>query len=251
MNLDLTGKRALVIGNGDEITLAIVSALLGQRVAVAATYEREDEAAASLFAVLEQSGNGSFALQVNVSDPQQVADLAEDVRQHYGQIDILINNASIISHSSIQDLPLATWRQTLDTNLTSVYLVTQAMLDIISHGGSIINVAACLAAVGMRGKAHYTAAKAGVIGLTRSLCKEVGNRSIRVNVVAPGVIGTGEMGDLSPEQRGRYAYLSALGRLGRPEEVANAVLFLASNLASFITGATLPIDGGVGGIAAF
>jgi len=251
MNLDLAGKHALVIGNGDEITLAIVSALLGQGAVVAATYEREDEGTASLLAALEQSQSGSVAVQTDVRDPQQATGLAERVRQHYGQLDILVNNASIISHANIQDLTLATWRQTLDTNLTSVYLVTQAMLGLISEGGSIINVAACLAAVGMRGKAHYTAAKAGVIGLTRSVCKEVGNRGIRVNVVAPGVISTGEMGDLSPEQRGRYAYLSALGRLGRPEEVANAVLFLASDLASFITGATLPIDGGVGGIAAF
>src|SRR5579875_929881 len=100
-------------------------------------------------------------------------------------------------------------------------------------------------------EAHFTAAKAGVIGFTRSVCKELGTRGIRVNVVAPGVIGTGEMGELSPEQRGRYAYLAALGRLGRPEEVAAAVLFLASDLSSFITGATIPIDGGVGGIAAF
>lgn len=251
MNLDVAGKRALVIGSGDEITLAIVSALLAQQVTVAATYEREDEAAASLLAALEQGRNGSFALQVDASDPQQIAGLAGRVRQQFGQIDILVNNPSIISHANIQDLALDTWRHTLDTNLTSVYLVTQAVLDLLAEGGSIINVAACLAAVGMRGKAHYTAAKAGVIGLTRSICKEVGGKGIRVNVVAPGVIGTGEMGDLSPEQRARYAYLSALGRLGRPQEVANAVLFLASDLASFITGATLPIDGGVGGIAAF
>jgi len=251
MNLELAGKRALVIGNGDEITLAIVTTLLDQQVAVAATYAREDEVAASLLAVLEQERNGSFALPVDVNDPQQIAALAERVRQQFGRLDILINNASIISHANIEDLALATWRQTLDTNLTSVYLVTQTVLDLMAEGGSIINVAACLAAVGMRGKAHYTAAKAGVIGLTRSICKEVGGRGIRVNVIAPGVISTGEMSELSPEQRGRYAYLSALGRLGRPQEVANAVLFLASDLASFITGATLPIDGGVGGIAAF
>jgi NAD(P)-dependent dehydrogenase (short-subunit alcohol dehydrogenase family) len=251
MDLEIAGKRALVVGNGDEITQAIVSALLAQQVVVAATYGREDEATASLLAILEQSRNGSFALPVDISDPQQVAGLAERVRQQFGRLDILVNNASIISHANIQDLTLDTWRRTLDTNLTSVYLVTQAVLDLMAEGGAIVNVAACLAAVGMRGKAHYTAAKAGVIGLTRSICKEVGGKGIRVNVVAPGVISTGEMSDLSPEQRGRYAYLSALGRLGRPQEVANAVLFLASDLASFITGATLPIDGGVGGIAAF
>lgn len=251
MNLELSGKQALIIGADDDITLAIVSALLQQGVIVAATYTTEGEVTAGLISVLEQSKSGSFALQADPGNAQSVAALIEHVRQQCGQIDILINNASTISHAPIEELSHATWQHTLDTNLTSVYLVTQAALAIIKPGGSIINVAACLAAVGMRGKSHYTAAKAGVIGLTRSLCKELGAKGIRVNVVAPGVIGTGEMGDLSPEQRGRYAYLAALGRLGRPEEVAKAILFLASDLSSFITGATLPIDGGVGGIAAF
>lgn len=251
MHLDLAGKHALVIGSSDEITSAIVGALLQQEVVVAATYESQNEIAVSLLADLEQPRNGSFALQVDMSDPQQISGLAEHVCQKFGKLDIVVNNASIISHANLQDLTLSTWQHTLNTNLTSVYLLTQALLENISPGGSIINVAACLAAVGMRGKAHYTAAKAGVIGLTRSICKEVGARGIRVNVIAPGVISTGEMGDLSPEQRGRYGYLAALGRLGRPEEVANATLFLASDLASFITGTTLPIDGGVGGIAAF
>jgi 3-oxoacyl-[acyl-carrier protein] reductase len=251
MKLDLSGKRALVIGGDDEITQAIVTALLQQGVAVAATYTSEGEAAASLIEALELGKNGSFAIQADVSDAEAITNLVEQVRQQFGQIDIVVNNASVISHASIQELTLVTWQHTLNTNLTSVYLVTQAVLDMVPPGGSIINVSACLAAVGMRGKAHYTAAKAGVIGLTRSLCKELGTKGIRVNVVAPGVIGSGEMGDLSPEQRGRYAYLAALGRLGRPEEVATAILFLASDLSSFITGATIPIDGGVGGIAAF
>lgn len=251
MDLDLSGKRALVIGGDDEISQAILIALLQHGAAVAVISSRESAAATSFIKELDQSGNRSFAVQADVNDAQSVSDLAAHVRQQFGQIDIVVNNASIISHATIEELTLPTWRQTLDTNLTSVYLVTQAVLAMMAPGSSIINVSACLAAVGMRGKAHYTAAKAGVIGFTRSICKELGAKGIRVNVVAPGVIGTGEMGDLSPEQRGRYAYLSALGRLGRPEEVAAAVLFLASDLSSFITGATIPIDGGVGGIAAF
>ncbi len=251
MDLDFSGKRALVIGGDDEISQAILVALLQHGVAVAAIYPYESETAAGFIKEWDQSGNRSFAVQANVSDAQSVSDMVAHVRQQFGQIDIVVNNASIISHASIQALTLQTWRQTLDTNLTSVYLVTQAVLDMMASGGSIINVSACLAAVGMRGKAHYTAAKAGVIGFTRSICKELGAKGIRVNVIAPGVIGTGEMGELSPEQRGRYAYLAALGRLGRPEEVAGVVLFLASDLSSFMTGATIPIDGGVGGIAAF
>jgi 3-oxoacyl-[acyl-carrier protein] reductase len=251
MNLDLSGKRALVVGEGDEIQQAIIGALLQQGVTVATTYECNDESAANWLTKLEQRKNGSFAIQTNIRDAQAIADLIEVVRQKLGRIEIVVNAASTISHAPIQELTLATWQQTLDTHLTSAYLVTRAALSILESGGSIINLAACLAAVGMRGKAHYTAAKAGIIGFTRSLCKELGTQGIRVNVVAPGVIGSGELGDLSPEQRGRYAYLAALGRLGRPEEVAHAVLFLASDLSSFITGATIPVDGGVGGIAAF
>jgi 3-oxoacyl-[acyl-carrier protein] reductase len=251
MNLDLAGKRALLIGGGDEIDQSILLALLQQGVTVAITYPYEDEAAATIITELERQKNGSFALQLKASDAQGVARMVELVRQKFGQLDIVVNNASLISHASIQELTLPQWQQTLDENLTSIYLVTQAVLDILTPGASIINVSACLAAVGMRGKAHYTAAKAGVIGFTRSICKELGAKGIRVNVVAPGVIGTGDMGNLSPEQRGRYAYLAALGRLGKTEEVAQTVLFLASALSSFITGATIPVDGGVGGIAAF
>lgn len=251
INLGLAGKRALVTGASDEITQAIVSALLQQGAAVVTAYEHEGKARDALTVELEQLPDGSFALQTNLSDEQAVARMAECVRQKFGQIDIVVNNASIISHAPIQELTLSTWRETLDANLTGIYLVTRAVLDMLTPGSSVINISACLAAVGMRGKAHFTAAKAGVIGFTRSVCKELGARGIRVNVIAPGVIGTGEMGELSPEQRGRYAYLAALGRLGRPEEVAAAVLFLASDLSSFITGATIPIDGGVGGIAAF
>lgn len=251
MDLGLAGKRALVVGGNDDITRAIVSALLGQGVTVAATYQQEDECSAGLVAELAMSGNGSFAVQARTSDAQEVAAVMALIHERFEFLDILVNSRESLSHAPIQELALATWQQALDSNLTSVYLITQAALDFLRTGASIINVSACLAAVGMRGKAHFTAAKAGVIGFSRSVCKELGPKNIRVNVVAPGVIGSGDMAHLSAEQRGRYAYLAALGRLGQPEEVANVVLFLASDLSSFMTGATIPVDGGVGGIAAF
>lgn len=251
MNLGLAGKHALVVGSNDDVTHAIVSALLQQGVAVATTYQQEDERSTELLAELETSGNGSFAVQATISDPQAAERLVELVRDRFERIEILVNSSESISHAPIQELTLATWQQALDSNLTSAYLLIHAALGLLQPGASIVNVSACLAAVGMRGKAHFTAAKAGVIGFTRSICKELGAQGIRVNVVAPGVIGSGEMALLSPEQRARYAYLAALGRMGQPQEVASAVLFLASDLSSFITGATLPVDGGVGGIAAF
>lgn len=251
MNLDLAGKHALVTGGADGVGRAIVKLLAQQGVSVAATYDREGEAASSLSAELEQRADGSFAIQAQVSDEQSVAELAAHVRERFGQIDILVNNASVITQAPLQELTLPVWQDVLGTNLTGVYLVTRAVLDMMPRGSAIVNVSACMAAVGMRGKSHYSASKAGVIGLSRSLCKELGAQGIRVNVVAPGVIETGEIKDLSPEQRARYAYLSAAGRLGRPEEVATSVLFLASDLSSFITGTTIAVDGGVGGIAAF
>ncbi len=251
MNLDLAGRSALVVGGSDGVGRAIVHALLQQGVVVAATYAQEGEAALALTTELEQERNGSFAIQMDVSDPQVVTNVLTRIREHFGRIAILVNNTSMVHQALFQEMTLSAWHHVLNSNLTGVYLVTQAALPLMSEGGSIINVSACLAAVGMRGKSHYSAAKAGVIGLSRSLCKEVGTQGIRVNVVAPGVIETEEIGDLSPEQRKRYAYLSAIGRLGRPEEVATAVLFLASDLSSFITGTTIAIDGGVGGIGAF
>ncbi len=251
MQLDLSGKKALVVGGNDDITLAIVKALLEQGVAVAVAYQQEQQYTVRLAEELEMAQNGSFALQVNIADIQSIALLQEAIRARFGSIEILVNNAESISHAPLKELTLPIWQETLDINLTGAYLMTRAALELMQHSGSIINVSACLAAVGMRGKSHFTAAKAGVIGFTRSICKELGAENIRVNVVAPGVITTSEIAQLSPEQRGRYAYLAALGRLGRPEEVANAVLFLASDLSGFITGATIPVDGGVGGIAAF
>ena len=251
MQLDLSGKKALVVCGNDDITLAIVRALLEQGVAVAVTYQREGQYTAALAEELEKARNGSFAFQANIADEQAVAILQEAVRERFESIEILVNNAESISQAPLKELTLSIWQETLDINLTGVYLLTRAAIELMQPGGSIINVSACLAAVGMRGKSHFTASKAGVIGFTRSICKELGAEHIRVNVIAPGVITTGEMAQLSPEQRGRYAYLAALGRLGRPEEIAHAVLFLASDLSGFITGATIPVDGGVGGIAAF
>ncbi|HEY0752529.1 MAG TPA: SDR family NAD(P)-dependent oxidoreductase [Ktedonobacteraceae bacterium] len=250
MDLHLTEKRALVVGNGEALDQAIIRGLLQQGVTVAYAYE-SGTAIPSLLNALEEARNGSFAVPLRVDDEQEIAQMVEQVAQRCGQIEIMVHNASVINHAPLAELTLATWRQTLDTSLTSLYLVTQAVLPLLQPGASLIAVSACLAAVGMRGKSHFTAAKAGIIGFTRSIAKELGAQGIRVNVVAPGVIGTGELAGLSPEQRGRYAYLAALGRMGRPEEVAATVLFLASDLASFVTGATIPVDGGVGGIAAF
>jgi len=245
MDLNLAGKRALVTGGSRGIGRGVVLALAQQGVQVAACYQQESEAVSSLARELERYHPRNCVVQVDVSDQASVTHMAERVRQQFGGLDILVNNAGIISHIPLAKMELEQWEQVLTTNLTSFYLVTRAVLDLLADGSSIINVGSAVASVGIPLRTHYTASKAGVVGFSRSLCKEVGARSIRVNVVAPGVIDTHQAAELSSEQRARYAGMAALGRLGQAEDIGNVVLFLASDLSRFVSGATINVDGGI------
>jgi 3-oxoacyl-[acyl-carrier protein] reductase len=245
MDLKLTDKRALVTGGSRGIGRAIVLGLARQGISVAACYHRESEAVASLATELEQLNTNSFVIQADVSDAQSVTHMMQEVRDRLGGLDILVNNAGVVSHATLADLELDEWQRILDTNLTGMYLVTRAALDVITDGGSIINITSAVAAIGMIGRTHYTASKAGVTGFTRSLCKEIGSRSIRVNGIAPGIIETDQTAGLTPERRKQYENLAALKRFGQPDDIAGAALFLASDLASFVSGITLVVDGGI------
>jgi NAD(P)-dependent dehydrogenase (short-subunit alcohol dehydrogenase family) len=245
MNLALGGKQALVSGGSRGIGRAIVLALARGGASVAACYHNESEAVTSLATELHHIGGDSQVIQADVADEASVAQLVRRVRERFGRIDILVNNAGVVSQRTLADMDLPEWRRILDTNLTSMFLVTRSAMDAIPPGGSVINVTSAVAMVGMVGRSHYTASKAGVIGFTRSLCKELGPRGIRANAVAPGIIDTDQAAGLTPEQRARYSNLAALGRLGKPEDVANAVLFFASELSRFVSGAILNVDGGV------
>ena len=245
MDLQLRGKRALVTGGSRGIGRGIVLALARQGVSVAACYQRQSDAVSSLASDLEGLGNDSHAVQVDVSDQASVGRLAQGLRDRFGRIDILVNNAGVISHTPLADMELAEWQRVINTNLTSLYLVTRAVLDMIPERGTIINVGSAVASVGMVGRTHYTASKSGIIGFTRSLCKELGTRGIRANCIAPGIIETDQAAGMSPEQRARYANLAALGRLGQPDDIAAAVLFLACDLSRFVSGVTLNVDGGI------
>ena len=145
----------------------------------------------------------------------------------------------------IDQLTLKEWHRVIDTNLTAVYLVCQAALPAMGEGGSIVNITSAVAMRGMPGRVHYISSKAGLIGMTRALCKEVGRRGIRVNALAPGIIETDQTGELDDAGRARYSGLAALNRLGQPGEIADVVLFLASDHASFVSGVTLNVDGGI------
>jgi 3-oxoacyl-[acyl-carrier protein] reductase len=245
MDLNLAGKRALVTGASRGIGRAIALALAEQGVSVAACYHTDSEAVDSLRAALEQYDTDSYAIQVDISARESVARLAENVRQRFGSLNILVNNAGVITHIPLAAMEFEQWQQVISTNLTSLYLVTHATQDLLTEGGSIINIGSAVASVGIPARTHYTASKAGVIGFSRSLCKEMGPRGIRVNVIAPGVIDTHQAAGLSTQQRERYATMAALGRLGEGDDIAGVALFLASDLSRFVSGTTINVDGGI------
>jgi 3-oxoacyl-[acyl-carrier protein] reductase len=245
VNLDLNGKRALVTGGSRGIGRAIVLAFAEQGVSVAAVYQRESDAVTSLAEELERTDGDSYVVQADVSDEGDVRRLADDVRRRYERIDVLVNNAGVVSHRSIEELDLDEWRRIIDTNLTSLYLVTKSVVDVIPGGGSVINVGSAVATRGMVGRTHYASSKAGAIGFTRALGKELGPRGVRVNLIAPGIIETDQASGLTSEGRARYSALAALNRLGSADEVAGVALFLASDLSSFVSGMTINVDGGI------
>ncbi|MFD9893572.1 SDR family NAD(P)-dependent oxidoreductase [Amycolatopsis sp. NPDC059027] len=239
--IDLTGKTALVTGGTRGIGRATALTLARHGATVTAVGTRPSAAAEELADELKTLSSEHTVAFADVSDPTEVAALAERV----GALDIVVNNAGVVSSASVLDLDLDEWHRVVDTNLTGMFLVVRAVLPRLADHASIVNITSAVAWVGMPDRAHYTAAKAGVHGLTRSLCKELGRRHVRVNSVAPGIVETDQVSGLTPEQRTRYANLAALGRLGRPDDIADTVLFLAGDLARFVNGALLYVDGGI------
>jgi 3-oxoacyl-[acyl-carrier protein] reductase len=245
LDLGLNGKRAVVTGGSRGIGRAIVLGLAQSGAPVAACFNRESEDVARLRGELEEVGGSSYLEQADVSDPASAEAFVKGAAERFGGLDILINNAGVVSHVPIEDLSLEEWHRVIDVNLTAVYLVTKAALPSMGEGGSIVNITSAVAMRGMPARTHYISSKAGLIGLTRALCKEVGARGIRVNALAPGIIETDQTAGLDEAGRARYSGLAALNRLGDPEEIASVALFLASDLATFVSGVTLNVDGGI------
>ena len=245
MDLGLDGKRALVTGGSRGIGRAIVLGLATGGASVAACYNRESADVERLRDELEQVGGTSYLAQADISDARSVERFVGDAVERFGGLDIVINNAGVVSHAMLQDLTLEEWHRVIDTNLTAIYLVAKAAVPSMGAGASIVNITSAVAMRGMPARTHYISSKAGVVGITRALCKELGRGGIRVNAVAPGIIETDQTADLDEAGRARYAGLAALNRLGTPEEIANVALFFASDAASFVDGVTLNVDGGI------
>lgn len=243
MKIDLTGKNALVTGSTRGIGRAIAEAFAqsGARVAVVGRdQQRADEAAAAV-------GNGAQGFAADVSDTASVAKLVEDVEKALGSIDILVNNAGITRDNLVMRLKDEDWDAVQNANLrgafASIRAVSRGMMK--KRSGRIINVASIVGLIGNKGQANYAASKAGLIALTKSVAKELGSRNILVNAVAPGFIETEMTAAMTPEARDALGKQIALERLGTVKDVAAMVTFLASDLASYVTGQVFVVDGGM------
>jgi 3-oxoacyl-[acyl-carrier protein] reductase len=183
-------------------------------------------------------------LEGDVRNFDAVERLMKDAIAAAGKLDILVNNAGILRDRTIRKMTLDEWHSVLETNLDGVFYCSKVAAELLSEAGRIVNVASIAGLHPFHGQANYAAAKAGVIALTKVLAKELARRKITVNAVAPGVIQTPMLGEIKPDVMAEYEKQIPLGRVGRPEDVANAVLFLASEESGYITGQTLPITGG-------
>jgi 3-oxoacyl-[acyl-carrier protein] reductase len=241
----LRGKRVLVTGGTKGIGRATVLAFARAGARVLAGHRTGDEAAESLARELKALGEDHKLVQADVTRRADVAQLAETVRAEWGGLDVVVNNVGVDGGVPFGEISDAEWDRLIDHNVTSAYLVTQAVLDLLADGASVINVGSSVALRGRVNGVHYTASKAALIGFTRGLCKELGPRGIRVNTVAPGLTETEPGAGLPPQAVERIVGMTALGRICQPDDVAGAVLFLAGDTSKYISGVTLNVDGGV------
>lgn len=244
---DLTGKVALVTGASRGIGAAVALKLASRGAAVAVNYAGSAAAAEAIAEQIVSAGGAAIALQADVSDPGAATGLVEVTIAELGGLDIVVNNAGITRDGLLVRMSDADWSAVIDTNLTGVFNVTRAAAKHMmkKRSGAIVNITSVVGLMGNAGQVNYSAAKAGVIGLTKSVARELASRGVRVNAIAPGFIQTDMTAELSEAVREATVAQIALGRLGSTEDIANAVAFLASDDAGYITGTTLAVDGGM------
>lgn len=242
---DLNGKIALVTGGSRGIGRAISLALAAHGARVVVNYASNEAAAADTVAQI--GAEKATAIAGDVSDPTVAPRLVEDTIGAYGRIDILVNNAGVTADDLILRMSEEEWDRVLDTNLKGTFAVTKAAIRpmVRQRFGRIINVSSVAGIVGNAGQANYSAAKAGIIGFTKAIAKEVASRNITANVVAPGFVDTEMTAQLTQAQRDEIMRMVAVGRTATPQDVAPAAVFLASDEAAYITGHVLTVDGGL------
>jgi 3-oxoacyl-[acyl-carrier protein] reductase len=242
----LTDQLALVTGSSRGIGQAIAHAL-GQQGATVIGTATSEAGAQKISEALQAAGIKGTGLVLNVADPESITDCLKQVTAEYGSPDILVNNAGITRDNLLMKMKDEQWDEIINTNLSSIFRMCKAVIRPMmkKRNGRIINISSVVGATGNPGQTNYAATKAGLIGFSKSLAREIGSRNITVNTVAPGFIDTDMTRELSEEQKQKLVGQIPLGRLGSADEIATAVVFLASPGAAYITGETIHVNGGM------
>jgi 3-oxoacyl-[acyl-carrier protein] reductase len=245
--IDLSGKAAVVTGGSRGIGRAIALRLARQGADVAFSYRGNQAAADEAVREIEGLGRKAVAVQGDVTDPASAESVVKAAIDAFGKVDILVNNAGITRDDLIMRMTPDMWREVLETNLFGAFYATKAVTRpmLKARGGRIINITSVSGQAGQMGQANYSSAKAGLIGLTKATARELASRGITCNAVAPGFVLTELTESLPDDLKAQITERTPLGRFGTPEEIADAVAFLASDEARYITGQVLAVDGGL------
>ncbi|KGG81143.1 3-ketoacyl-ACP reductase [Caloranaerobacter azorensis H53214] len=245
--MNLNGKIALITGGSRGIGKAIALKLASLGANIVVNYTKSDAKAKEVIKLAEEMGVRAIAVKADVSNKDDVENFINKVLDEFGRIDILVNNAGITRDNLLMRMKEEEWDDVININLKGTFNVTKTAIRsmIKQKSGSIINVASVIGITGNQGQCNYAASKAGIIGFTKSIAKEVAKKKVRVNAVAPGFINTDMTDKLPDKVKEEYLTKIPLNRLGEPEDIANAVAFLASDLSSYITGQVLIVDGGL------